>query len=495
MDRNDILEDVNGFVAVAQVEKELTRNEPLKEIHFPLNCFPPELREIIEHYHHYRSFPLDFFAVSILTAAGSAMGNSYVLETPDGYTNRANLYAMIVAQPGINKSHPLDVAYKPILVKQTQMFQQFRAQQVQDKIYRSEQKALAKEAASAAKKSAKCNENADKMQPSNTTQSTDLEIISIESANNAENAGVKFIKPIMQGTTTEALIDQLSNNPHGVTILYDELAGFINSLDKYRKGDDVQLYLSLFQGSHISRDTLTHGTTEIPSPFVSIIGTIQPAELENSFTGKIDNGFFDRFLICYLSNVQKPHPQRQDVNPVIVSKYYTMINNLMELYYNDTIVIGYSDDGYDVIYKWVCASIDRENDPLTSDTERGIRAKMIIYVHRFALILQMLKYGLTKNYLDKKEVSLEACVGATSLADYFLHMAEKTRIRNYGEIVSGQLKRVYDSIVTEDPFTTTEFLVMCQQFEIKKRTASELLKRNVGKLWVKLKHGTYSKIL
>lgn len=480
--------------AVAQIEI-FASNEPIIEMPFPKDAFPERVIEILEHYHHYRSFPFDFFAVSVLTAAGSAFGNSHVLKTPDGYTNRANLYAMIVAQPGINKSHPLEVAYKPILIQQTRMFQKFRAQQVQDKIDKAEQKAAAKLQAAEAKKNAKCKENAEKVQTENAGQYAESEAINLESAENAESAGVKFIKPIMQGTTTEALIDQLSYNPHGVTILYDELAGFVNSMDKYRKGDDVQLYLSLFQGSHISRDTLTHGTTEIPSPFVSIIGTIQPAELENSFSGKIDNGFFDRFLICYLSNVQKPHPKRQDVDPVIANRYQTMINNLMELYYKETEVLFYSEEGYDIIYKWVCSSIDKENHTLTSDTERGIRAKMIIYVHRFALILQMLAYGLSKHYSDKKEVGVASCKGAIKLAEYFLHMAEKTRIRNYGEVVSGQLKQVYDSILTEQPFTTAEFLVMCHTFGISKRNGNNLLKSNINKLWVKLKHGTYSKII
>lgn len=495
MEVNDILEVVSTITTSIENEKQLSINEPVPEIPFPIECFPKKLQEIIEHYHYYRSFPKDFFAVSVLTAAGSAFGNSHVLRTPDGYTNRGNLYVMIVAQPGINKSAPLEISYKPILQNQTKMFQQFRSQQVQAKLAKVEEKMKAKEAAAAAKISAKCKDNAEKVQNLNGLENTELEIVTTESAESAENAGVKFIKPIMQGTTTEALIDQLSYNPFGVTILYDELAGFINSLDKYRKGDDVQLYLSLFQGSHISRDTLTHGTTEIPNPFVSIIGTIQPAELENSFTGKIDNGFFDRFLICYLSNVKKPHPKRQDVDPIIESQYSYMISNLMELYNQETTVLMYSELGYDVIFKWVCASIDKENDSLTSDTERGIRAKMIIYVHRFALILQMLTYGLSKNYSDKKEVGYDACVGATKLADYFLHMAEKTRIRNYGEVVSGQLKQVYDSIVNEDPFTTTEFLTMCLGFGIKKRNGNELLKRNIGKLWAKLKHGTYSKII
>lgn len=219
--------------AVAKIEI-VTSNVPIKDMPFPKDAFPERLIEILEHYHYYRSFPLDFFAVSVLTAAGSAFGNSHVLRTPDGYTNRANTYVMIVAQPGINKSAPLDVAYQPILAEQIRMFQKFKAQQVQDKINKSEQKVLAKEQAAEAKKNAKCKDNAEKVQPETTYQDIEKENVT---GNSAENAGPKFIKPIMQGTTTEALIDQLSYNPHGVTILYDELAGFVNSLDKYRKGE------------------------------------------------------------------------------------------------------------------------------------------------------------------------------------------------------------------------------------------------------------------
>lgn len=444
-----------------------------KKAEFPLDIFPEQVKTIIEHYSKFRSYPMDFFAVSILTAVGSAIGNSYVLKTPDGYINRANLYLMLVASPGLNKSAPLTEAFKPILEKQAVMFKEWRENQ------------------------SKGNEKESKRKDANTNKTTDNQLIENqkEEKEEKERTEIFFIKPILSDCTTEALIMQLSHNAKGVTILYDEIAGFLNSFNRYSKGNDVQLFLELWQGTHISRDTIKSGTTEVPNPFVSIIGTIQPGELEKSFADKLDNGLLDRFLICYLNDLKKPYPHDKNVNPAIEHQYRDLINTLSELYFNDTVLLNYSDDGYRIIYDWVRKSIDIENNHNTTDTMRGIRAKMIIYIHRFALIMQMMEYGISQDFKDKEFVNTKACIAAVALADYFMLMAEKTRLKAPYELLTGQLKELFDRLPEEIEFKTSEYLEFCTFLEIDKRTARNILKRNLNKLWIKVKHGVYTKIV
>ena len=429
---------------------EITKHFAIKaeqsKANFPIDALPEQIQEIVNHYAKYRSYPIDFFATSILTAVGSAIGNSHILRTPNGYTNKANLYVLIVAQPGINKSAPLQAAYEPIFKKQHQAYLSYKE---------------------------------------------DLK----QSRETKETTSPIYLKPILSDATPEYVAGQLANNEKGCTVLVDEIAGFINSFGRYSKGADEQMYLSLWQGSPLIRDTLSRGSLEAESPFLSIIGTIQPGVLDKAFQGKTDNGFFDRWLICYPNFIKKPYPQNQNIDPIIESKFTSLIERLLGLYdLEETKALHYSNEAWEVIYKWICQSTDRENEPNVNDTERGILAKMQIYIHRFALILQMLEYGCSGNCKDRQEIGLNAASSAVKIADYFYTMAEKTRLKSPAELLTGQLKDLYDVLPNDIEFKKANYLEYCNYLAIPERTANDILKNNTGKLWEKLKHGTYLKL-
>ncbi len=434
---------------------------------FPLQHFPKEMQKIILHYVEFKGFPMEFFAVSILTAVGSAIGNSHVLKTFEGYINKANLYVLLVANPGLNKSAPLETAFAQLRRIQAALYEVFK-------------------------------KNAKRMQTDIAFlkgDSRDITKVLGENEENEKNEENIYIKPIMQDSTIEALIGQLANNPHGITVVVDEIAGFLNSFDRYNKGNDQQTYLSLWQGSQISRDTLLRGSIEVTNPFVAIIGTIQPSEFNKSFKDKIANGFLDRFIIVFLSDLKKPYPSSQGINPIIEREYNDFIDNLFKLYWEDTTVLSYTPEAGAIVNEWVCRSIDVENASTTTDIERSIRAKMIIYVHRFALILQMMKYGFSLDPNDKEAIYKESAVGAILLADYFLAMAEKTRIKPISESIGGQVKQVYDMLPDDTAFTTAEFKNLCKMMDIVERTGMNYLREYIGKLWDKPKYGTYTKII
>ncbi|WP_231492224.1 DUF3987 domain-containing protein [Pedobacter sp. Leaf170] len=489
----DLLNKLKSDVSQASMVEDSPENE---SILFPLEAFPEEIREIVLHYNKFKSYPIDFFACSILAAVGSAVGNSHIMQTNDGYENKANIFIANVAQRGINKTSPTEEAYKPIVRKQNENYKFQKAdfdRMIADKASEKEQKKAKK-----LKDEPKCTESVVKVPNDEDWFDAVNESVTDESVQSAQSAikENKFIhiRPLLNEATPEVLIHHLTKSSRGVTIVYDELAGFLKAFNKYNKGNDEQMYLSLWQGNAYNKDTFTHGTQVTGSPFLSVIGTIQPTVLAELFKEKTENGFFDRFLICYLTDVKKPYPSMVGVDPLIINRYVRVIDTLQSLWYSDTQkCLKYTREASQIIFDAVCKSIDIENDISTSEVERGVRAKLIIYIHKLALIMQLLEYGISGNPDDKNQIGVTSAKSSVLLFDYFLKMAIKARLKSRAELLTGSLKTIYSSLPNEKNFSTADFVRVCSQF-MEPRGAKKLLANQLDKLWTKVSHGSYSKI-
>ena len=124
----------------------------------------------------------------------------------------------------------------------------------------------------------------------------------------------KPVRPVLRqvvtnDVTTEKLAVILSNNPHGVIRLTDELAAFMRMMNLYHggKGADRQFYLSAWSGSTAQVDRKSQDTPIlVREPFVNVLGGIQPGPLGHylraavSGSGKEDDGLISRFqLLVY----------------------------------------------------------------------------------------------------------------------------------------------------------------------------------------------------
>jgi hypothetical protein len=100
--------------------------------------------------------------------------------------------------------------------------------------------------------------------------------------------------------TTEALAVLLQQNPRGLLMVRDELAGWFN-FDRYTggKGGDVAKWLEMFGGRPMVVDRKGGGTLYVPSAAVSIAGGIQPATLRRALGQEHrDNGLAARLLLA-----------------------------------------------------------------------------------------------------------------------------------------------------------------------------------------------------
>lgn len=121
----------------------------------------------------------------------------------------------------------------------------------------------------------------------------------------------------------------VDDNPDGFAGIYDELAAFLKSFNKYKSGGgDEEVMLSPFSGKSISVNRKSLEPIFIEKPFVSIIGSIQPQVLINLFgNNKIDNGPTHRFLFAFPDHVIREDLSEDDVPEYIEEQKMLNINN------------------------------------------------------------------------------------------------------------------------------------------------------------------------
>ena len=105
--------------------------------------------------------------------------------------------------------------------------------------------------------------------------------------------------------TTDATVEKLAElmiESRGLTLVRDELAGWLLNMTRYNGGSDRQFYLEAYSGGSFAIDRIRRGEMVVPDLYINIIGGIQPAVARKLFdtSGEGDDGLLDRFgLIAY----------------------------------------------------------------------------------------------------------------------------------------------------------------------------------------------------
>jgi hypothetical protein len=104
--------------------------------------------------------------------------------------------------------------------------------------------------------------------------------------------------------TIEGLIDRLVDNPRGLVVVRDELAGWVDSMNSYRggKGGDESAWLSFFDGREAKHDrkSAKRSMLFVPHAAVSLIGGIQPGVLRECLTARrVASGMAARLMVIH----------------------------------------------------------------------------------------------------------------------------------------------------------------------------------------------------
>ena len=250
-----------------------------------------------------------------------------------------------------------------------------------------------------------------------------------------------------------------------------------------------------WSGKPLSKNRASGEANRVKNPFISVGGTIQPKILYKLSKGDfMDNGFMDRILFCWPDNL-KPNPiSDYQIKEKSLSNYHQIINRLLSNT-EQGVVIQFNPNARKEYIEWH----NTINLPAISEATdlEGAFSKFNIYVARFALLLEGLKYGCGLS--DLSCVTHDSVKGAIALAAYFKANTEKVyRKLFFGsplDMLPEKDRHLFS--VLPNQFQTSEFLEFASGLGIPKRTAEYKLnrykKKGKGQLFVSSDRGFYKK--
>lgn len=203
---------------------------------------------------------------------------------------------------------------------------------------------------------------------------------------------------VINDVTVESTAKILSENPRGLTLLRDELAGWFGSFNQYKRGvgSDQPFWLECFDAGKYNVDR--KGDAEpihVSRCCVSIGGTIQPGTFERSFAGleSIESGLLARFLLAAPPN--RTHLYSENVvAPETRQRLQDVFDTLLELDFDsegNPQYVFLSPEAKSLFIA-VHNEFEQEKDALPPAL-RSVWSKMPGKIARIALVLHLLQYA------------------------------------------------------------------------------------------------------
>lgn len=337
-------------------------------IEFPIEAMPKVLQPLIVQGAEAIQCPPDFIAVPLLACLGAAIGRSRELEIKPGWRESSLLWTVVVGRAGTAKTPAFKLATEPL-------------NQIQERLMK-----LGEGTASPA-------------------------------------------RVIVTNTTVEALAVLMAENPRGLILARDELAGWFRSMNQYKKsGDDEPFYLATWSGEpHIIDRKTDPKRIHIPHTYLAVTGCTQPGVLEKLLTPeRHEEGFASRLLIACPSRVVK---QWKDLG--VDEELKKPVAALFDKLYAIAVVneqpriLHFTKDGFEA-YKEVVEDHYVQFQP--DERLAAHWAKMEGYCARLSLIIHLVRYH--SGEVTNEEVDVESVRMAAQLINYFkAHVA-----RFYGKL-------------------------------------------------------------
>lgn len=261
--------------------------EPLSGI-----MLPDALRGYVYDVAGRQQSPADYVAVSCLCGLSALVGNGVRISPKqhDDWQIVPNLWGAIIGRPSAMKSPAMQSALAPIYAIQDEARKEWQESQKQaainDVLNALDEKDRKKKAAQAFK-------------------TGDREAARAYLADGQDDGDDEAPCPriVVNDATVEKLGELLNQNPRGLLLIRDELAGFLAKMESTEGQSERAFYLEAFNGDKVFvYDRVGRGTVPIEHATISMIGGIQPSRIapivNNAMTGKGDDGLIQRLQLA-----------------------------------------------------------------------------------------------------------------------------------------------------------------------------------------------------
>jgi Protein of unknown function (DUF3987) len=414
---------------------------------FPLELLPEVLRDYIAAAAEALVCDPAFIALPVLIAAGGVIGNSRVVTLKKTWREPAIYWGCVIADSSTLKSPALDIATAPLEKIERSLLRDFR------------------EAFSLWEQEVVCWENAG-------------------GKRTKEWAGeVTYPKPLrppegrllISDITVEKVAELVSQNPKGLILCMDELAGWFSSFARYKSAgsgaNDMPFWLSAHRGQRLRVDRKSGDRTSIVAELsaISVVGTLQPTIASRIFTRDVfDAGMVSRLLL--VRPPKRPKIWSDAVIPDDVDAAYA--NLLRTLFFLDRQAISeqdytpvnvhFTDAGlaaWKSFYgRWGAVQWDSEGE------HASCLAKLEAYCARLALLLAEVEFHSGRTPYE--QIDVVHVERAAVLVEWF----------------SREATRVYRQVQTSAPQVERERLIAVIERKGGKITARDLLRSNPARL-------------
>lgn len=367
---------------------------------FPVDALPDTLKRYTLEASESIGCDSAYVALPLLTAAGAVIGNARRLHVKNTWYALPTLWTAIVGESGTAKTPALTEALAPIKRLQREALNRYESHRAN---YDAAVQQYEADQATYKKK-----------------------------RNAAEPPPPKPDAPVperltVSNATVEALAPILRDNPKGVLLHRDELAGWFGSFNRYsgKSGADEADWLSLHNGDGITVDRKTDGAVplHVPSGVVSITGGIQPAILQKAFSPEQRaSGMAARLLIASPPRTS-PLWSETELDQWTREKCSALFDDLALLQMESdesgtlqSVVVKMTPEAKQRFVEYFNAHQQQQNE-LIGD-QSAAWSKLIAYVPRFTLLLHMVAQAEAPTSDD---VTVQTVNAAIRLVDWFKH--------------------------------------------------------------------------
>lgn len=397
------------------------RRKPPK---FPLEILG-EWKPWIEATAQSKSAPVDYVVSSLLSLLSSVIGNSRRVCAWDGWVEPGVLWMANIGIPSSGKSPGIDAVLELAREIEGSMAEGFT-----DQLRNWEtEKAAAKENRTIWEDEIKTAVKNDMLAPCIPEKAIEPE---------------KPVLPriIVTDATIESLVRLLSQHPRGLLLSRDELAGWLESFNRYNSGGgDRPFWIEAYGGRpYVVDRQKNEEPVRVPFLSISIVGGIQPDKLVKLLMEGDDDGLASRILMVW----PDPVPPRR---PTLSPDNYKASSAIRRLH---NLTMGSDDEGNPnpIIVRLEATAANmldewRKENAECQSWASGLYlshlGKMPGVVLRLSLILEFMEWSLLPERSSEPEfVSAKSFASAADLVEeYFLPMAE----RAYGDAALPKVER------------------------------------------------------
>lgn len=377
---------------------------------FPLQCFPEPLRSLIQEGAHALDCDPRYLAMPSIACVAGAIGNSRVLRIKRTWREPAVVWAASIGESGTLKTPAIELVLKPLHRRQRRLQKEYDTAWAE---YESELKQW--------KAKPRKDRGDEPEQPP------------------------PCVHLFCSDITTEGLADRLADNPNGMLVAVDELAGLFARFDRYASGGgDVQHYLSMFGAGALKVDRKggDRKTIYVPYAAVSICGGIQPNILRKVLTSE----FFDCGLAARLL-LAMPDPKPAKWTDAEISDQ--TLNAVDQMYDNLYAFRGEPDTDGHISPSDVSLSPEAQERFIKFVNDHAVKAvelqgadaaawsKLKGYAARFALIFHLVRQAGGED-VDPWQADIQSIEAGIELADFFWNECQRiyNRFRESEEATS-----------------------------------------------------------